>query len=76
LSFCPFSFGHCVVCLKKNKKFEDTKGLIRSRNLKKDNDQKRKKEQTLMYKTLHKNTKDRATQSSIKTKGELSCSGK
>jgi len=37
-------------------KFEDTKGLIRSRKSKKDrqhNDQK-KKGQTMIYKTLHK----------------------
>ena len=47
----------------KNIKFSDTKGLIRSRYSKKDNDQKRTKAQTLMYKTLHKNTKDRTTQS-------------
>ena len=67
------SFGDCVDCLT-NKKFEDTKGLIRSRNSKKNNDHKRTKGQIFLYKTLHKNTKDRATQSSMKTGGELSCS--
>jgi hypothetical protein len=61
MDFSPFSFGHCVVCLKKLK-VDDTKGLITSRQW-----SKKEKGQTLMYKTLHTNTKDRATQSSIKT---------
>ena len=68
MDFSPFSFGHCVVCLKKLK-VDDTKGLITSRQW-----PKKEKGQTLIYKTLHKNTKDRATQSSIKTGVELSWS--
>ena len=68
MDFSPFSFGHCVVCLKKLK-VDDTKGLITSRQW-----SKKEKGQTLMYKTLHTNTKDRATQSSIKTGVELNWS--
>jgi hypothetical protein len=56
--------------------FEDTKGVIRMRKLKKNTMVKRKSTKHKQRSTKHTHkAKDRVTQTSLKTGGELSCTG-
>jgi hypothetical protein len=60
--------------------YEDTKGVIRisksKKNRQHNGQRKMTNGQTTIYKTLHIKTKDRVTRTSLKTGGELRCSGR